>query len=221
MTRTIGFCFAASVFALLGCQRVYYGTMEKLGYHKRDLLVERVEDARDAQGEAKEQFQSALDAFSEVLSFSGGELEDKYRQLKGQLEVSESKAKAMRTRINDVENVSEALFDEWKAELKQYSNDKLRRSSERRLEQTRLSYDQLIGAMKRAEAKIEPVLSAFRDHVLFLKHNLNARAVASLQDELLTIEDQVAVLVREMEASITEADQFIAEMTSPGEAGIE
>jgi hypothetical protein len=63
--------------------------------------------------------------------------------------------------------------------------------------------------MKRAEKKIAPVLSAFRDQVLFLKHNLNAQAVASLQGELVSIESDVASLIREMEASINEADSFI------------
>ena len=44
---------------LVGCSSAYYGTMEKLGYHKRDLMVNRVESARDAQEDAKEQFESA------------------------------------------------------------------------------------------------------------------------------------------------------------------
>jgi hypothetical protein len=63
--------------------------------------------------------------------------------------------------------------------------------------------------MRRAEAKIEPVLAAFRDQVLFLKHNLNARAIASLQDELDSVEADIAVLVQELEAAIAQADTFI------------
>ena len=55
------------LMALLGCSSAYYGTMEKLGYHKRDLMVNRVESARDAQEEAKEEFELALEKFSSVL----------------------------------------------------------------------------------------------------------------------------------------------------------
>ena len=40
-----------------GCQKAYYGTMEKFGVHKRDIMVDRVEEARDSQQEAKEQVQ--------------------------------------------------------------------------------------------------------------------------------------------------------------------
>ena len=31
-----------------GCSKAYYGAMEKVGIHKRDILVDRVEGARDA-----------------------------------------------------------------------------------------------------------------------------------------------------------------------------
>ena len=200
------------LLGLIGCQGVYYKTMEAFGRHKRDLLVDRVQDARDAQQDAKQQFQSALEKFSAVVDFSGGQLEEKYNQLNSELEKSESKAKAVRKRTGSVEDVAEALFDEWESELGQYTNEKLRRSSQQKLEQTRQRYAQLIGAMKRAEAKIDPVLSAFRDQVLFLKHNLNAQAIASLHDELASVETDIGSLIREMEASIAEADAFISAM---------
>lgn len=194
---------------LFGCETTYYKTMEKFGYHKRDLMVERVEEARDAQNEAKEQFESALEKFSSVLKFEGGELEEKYEKLKAEYEKSESKAEAVRDRIEAVEDVAEDLFDEWQDELNQYTNQSLRQSSERKLKQTRRQYSQLIRAMKRVEKKIDPVLSAFRDQVLYLKHNLNARAIASLRSELVSVEANVASLIKEMEASIAEANTFI------------
>ncbi|MBN1788787.1 MAG: DUF2959 domain-containing protein [Sedimentisphaerales bacterium] len=196
-----------------GCQSVYYKTMETFGKHKRDILVNRVEDTRDAQEEAKEQFQTALEKFTAVVDYSeGGELERKYKELSGELERSETKARAVRKHIKDVEDVSEALFDEWQDELEEYSNDHLRKSSENKLYQTKQRYAQLIVAMKRAESKIEPVLTVFRDQVLFLKHNLNASAIASLQDELASVQADITSLIKEMENSITEADAFIKAM---------
>ena len=197
-----------------GCETAYYGTMEKLGYHKRDLMVNRVESARDAQEDAKEQFESALEKFSSVLQFDGGDLEDKYDQLKAAYDRSSARAQTVRDRIDSVEDVSSDLFDEWEAELSEYSSDSLRRSSARKLKQTRRQYTQLIGAMKRAESKMDPVLTAFHDQVLFLKHNLNARAIASLQTELISVESEVNSLIKDMNASIKEADAFINAMTS-------
>jgi len=204
--------FVIAALAIAGCRSAYYKTMEAFGQHKRDILVSRVEDARDAQEDAKEQFKSALEKFSDVVEFSGGKLQDKYNQLKSELDKSKSKAKSVRSNISGVENVAEALFKEWESELDQYSSDELRRSSEQKLKQTRQRYLLLITAMKRAESKISPVLTAFNDQVLFLKHNLNAQAIASLQNELTTMEADIATLIKEMEASITEADEFINAM---------
>ena len=195
--------------ALAGCSSAYYGTLEKMGIHKRDLMVDRVEDARDAQEDAKQQFQSALEQFTSVVTVKGGDLEKKYDQLNDAYEESERKAIVVTKRIESVEDVSEALFDEWEDELDLYSSPRLRADSKRKLENTRSDYKRLIKAMKRAEKKIQPVLAAFRDQVLYLKHNLNAQAISSLKNELVFIEDNVAGLVSEMEASILEAEQFL------------
>jgi chromosome segregation ATPase len=174
--------------------------------------VDRVVEARDAQKESKEQFKSALEKFSDVVNFEGGDLEEKYEVLNSEFKRCESKAEAVNNRINDVENVGTALFQEWKAELEQYSSAKLRNSSRKKLEQTRDQYDQVIRSMRKAESKIAPVLSAFQDQVLYLKHNLNAHAIASLKQELVSVESNVATLIREMEAAIAEADGFIETM---------
>ncbi len=198
--------------AVWGCQTAYYETMEKFGYHKRDLLTRDVEKARDAQQEAKEQFKSALDRFTKTLDIQGGELQEKYEALNTEYERSETKAKAVRTRIASVEDVSEALFTEWNSELKEYSSPALRKKSQEQLTRTRAHYAQLIKAMKRAEAKMDPVLAKFKDQVLFLKHNLNAQAIASLKGELVSVEGNVDSLIKDLNASIQEADSFIAAM---------
>jgi hypothetical protein len=208
-----------SAALLLGaCRSAYYDALETVGYHKRDLLVSRVESARDTQDAAKRQFQSALKEFSAVIGFDGGDLERLYDDLDREYTRSDEAAAAVTERIDAVENVAEALFAEWQDELDEYSSDSLRRNSQHQLEDTRTRYARLIGAMRRAEAKTEPVLAAFRDQVLALKHNLNAQAIASLQNELTAVETDIEALIREMEASIKEADAFLNAMQAEGGA---
>lgn len=201
---------------LSGCSSVYYNTMEKLGYEKRDLLVDRVEDARAAQEAAREQFASALDQFIAATNFQGGDLEAAYRRLNAAYAASERRANAVRERIGRVEKVAGDLFSEWEDELDLYTDRNLRRASARQLEQTRARYRQLIAAMQRAEQRIDPVLGAFRDRVLYLKHNLNARAIASLRGDRAEIESSIQALIRQMNASIDEANRFIEEFTQAG-----
>ncbi len=211
MNRSTPWLYGLLIAALFstGCQSIYYNTMEKFGYQKHEILVDRVVDARDEQQETKEQFKTTLERFNEVVNFDGGELEDKYEILNAEFNRCEAKADDVKDRIAAVEDVGEALFKEWTEELDQYTNAKLRRSSQQKLIETRREYDQLIRSMHRAEDRIDPVLAAFRDQVLFLKHNLNASAIASLKNELAVVEIDVDSLIREMETAIAEADGFI------------
>ena len=213
MTSTLRTLFLLSTLLFLGsCSTAYYSAMEQLGVHKRDILVDRVEEARDSQEEAKVQFSSALEQFSTLLNFDGGDLQQTYETLEGEFEQSESRAGDVSDRIRAVESVSADLFSEWEEELGLFTNQELRRSSENSLRETRVRYQQLISAMHAAETKMDPVINAFRDQVLFLKHNLNSRAIASLRSELVTIEGDISQLIIDMEASIAESNRFLTEM---------
>jgi hypothetical protein len=199
-----------------GCQKAYYSTWEKLGWEKRDILVDRVDDAKDSQEAAKEQFKTTLQRFQELTAFQGGELESRYKKLSSEYERAKARADEVSERIVAVDSVAQDMFKEWQDELSQYQNADMRRSSEKQLRATKDRYGELISAMRQAESKMPPVLSAFHDQVLFLKHNLNAQAIASLQGTVGEINDDVAVLIKEMEASIAEANKFMSEVNKKG-----
>ncbi len=194
----------------LGCRGVYYDAMESFGKHKRHILRDRVEAAQTSQREAEEQFQTAYERFVEVTGFSGGDLEAVYNRLADELETSEEKADAVRDRIGSIEVVAGDLFAEWESELDQIQNARLRGNSAANLKSTQARYDKLIRAMKRAEGKMDPVLAAFRDQVLYLKHNLNAQAIAALEGSVAAIEGDVESLISEIRVSIREAESFLA-----------
>ncbi len=194
------------------CDTAYIAAMDKMGYAKRDLLSSRVKSARDAQEDAKKDIQSALDQFGKAVAYQGGDLETTYKKLNSELHNSEDSAEKVRKRIRDVESVTDALFSEWETELGQYSSADLRRKSEVKLSQTKTRYKDMLGAMNRAEQRIDPVLRPLRDQVLYLKHNLNARALAAIKGELVKVDAQVDRLVQDMNRSIAEADKFIQSM---------
>lgn len=211
MVKNFSVIFALSM-VLAGCQSAYFGAMEKVGIHKRDIMVDRVTDAKESQQEAKEEFSSALEEFQTLLGPEDTDLQDQYDELSAKFEDSENAANEVRERIEAVEDVSEALFEEWQQELELYSSTKLRQESAGKLASTKSKYGQLITAMKAAEKRMDPVLNALRDQVLYLKHNLNARAIDGLKGELSSIETNVAQLIMDMEKSIAESEEFIAQL---------
>jgi predicted nucleic acid-binding Zn-ribbon protein len=196
--------------AAAGCSSMYYGALESVGIQKRHILKDRIEDGREAQQDAQEQFQDAFERFKTATSFEGGDLEDTYRALASELEDSEARAADVRERIASIEEVAGDLFEEWEGEIAQISRADLRQKSGAQLRQTKARYAKLLAAMKKAERKMDPVLVAFRDQVLFLKHNLNAKAIASLETQATGIQSDVDALVRDLSASIREADAFLA-----------
>ena len=195
-----------------GCQSVYYEAMEKMGTHKRDILVDRVEEAKGAQEEARAQFASAFDEFLAVSQVDIGDLKSAYDRIEDSFQRSERDAKAVWDRIDSIKRVGKAMFKEWEAELNAYTSIELRRTSEGQMNRTRVLYVKLVSAMERAADKMKPVLDAFRDQTLFLKHNLNAQAVAALDQTSLRLRNEVDTLILQMSASIEEANAFIAKM---------
>ena len=204
--------FMCAPVLLSGCATAAYNIQERFGIEKRDILVDRVAEVAKSQLDAKEEFADALEAFRAVINVDAGQLEDVYDDLSRAHKRAESDADEVRARVKSVKRVSNDLFNEWKSELGQYSDAGLRRASERQLRDTQSRYDVLVDKMDDATASMDPVLSVFRDRVLYLKHNLNARAIAALNSETATLESDVARLIAEMEQSIAAPDAFIAEM---------
>ena len=201
----------AIVLTLLtpGCRSAYYAAYEKFGVHKRDLLKKRVTAARDDQKEAQQQFKDALTRLKEITKFDGGQLERAYTSLKNEYDDCVTQSETVRKRIRDVETVAEDLFAEWEKEIGQIGTPSLRDSSREQLTATRQRYNELYRALKSAEHSMTPVLSQFSDYVLFLKHNLNAQAIASLKGETSNIQQEITRLIEQMNASIARADEFI------------
>jgi ElaB/YqjD/DUF883 family membrane-anchored ribosome-binding protein len=196
-----------------GCattRAAYYDAWEKLGYAKRDRLVDDVKSARDEQQQAKQQFASALDQFKSVVNFHGGDLEAMYDKLHDSYQECDNRAQAVRDKIKSVKHVGEALFDEWKGEIAQMSDDSsLQSQSQALYDKTHERYDDLVAHMDAAAATMDPVLRKFNDRVLFIKANLNAAAIASLQGTDVELGGDIDDLIKQMQSSIDEADKFI------------
>ena len=204
-----------AVLALTGCTSIYYNAMEKIGKEKRDILVQRIVDSKKDQAEAAKQFKTTLEAFQEVTGFDGGNLEKTYKKLNGEFEDAESRANKLSDRIKSIDQVSGDLFKEWGQELSTIKDTTLHTRSQKLLRDTRLRNQQYLQRMRQTERKMLPVLQAFRDQVLFLKHNLNANAIGSLKTNATKMDGDVDLLIADIEGSIKEADAFIQTLSAP------
>jgi len=198
------------LLSLTACQSAYYSAMEKVGVHKRDILVDRVEEAQQSQQQAQQQFKSALEQFSSLIKFDGGDLQRVYEATDSEYQACSKAAEDVTTRINSIENVADALFDEWQNELEQYSNAKLKQDSAKKLADTKRQYTSLLKSMRRAEQSMQPVLASLRDNTLYLKHNLNAKAIGALKGEFSSVQRDISRLISDMNSAIKQSEQFLA-----------
>lgn len=208
----------AGMLAIIGCattRTAYYNAWEKLGYNKRERLVDNVKAARQQQVETKQQFANALEQFKSVVNFQGGNLETVYNKLNKEYERCVSDADGVKSKIQSVKNVSQSLFTEWSGEIAEMKDPTLKGKNQELLDKTKQSYADMITRMDSAAATMAPVLQSFKDRVLFLKGNLNAQAIASLKGTDVQLSGDIDKLIKEMEASIKEADVFIAQNQAP------
>jgi len=199
---------------LSGCESVYYSTMEKVGIHKRDILIDRVEETKDSQEESQEEFQSALDRVTALIDFQGGDLQNTYNALNDDYQSSLDAANEVSENIDKVEDVADALFTEWSEELEQYKSASLKRQSSQKLASTKQQFNTMLRSMRDSESKMQPVLSSLNDNVLYLKHNLNAQAMSEIKGEFTNLKRDIQQLVNDMNQSIADSNKFIEQMNS-------
>jgi len=196
------------------CQSAYYKTMKTFGKEKRDILVKRVIDSKKDQEQTKEKLQTTLESFQELTGFQGGNLEKAYKKLNSEYEDAKGQADKLHDRIQSIDQVSNDLFKEWQSEIDQMDNKNLKSQSAAMLRDSKQRQASYMAAMRKTEAQLTPVLKSFQDQVLFLKHNLNARAIGSLKGTSAKINTDVTALTKSIDNSIQEADKLISSLNA-------
>lgn len=212
--RKLGWLLSlCALFSLGACTSVYYKTMQKLGKEKRDILVQRVKDSKKDQEQTKQQIQTTMEKFQALTGFQGGDLEKNYKKLNDEYERAEGQANKLHDRIKSIDQVSNDLFTEWQKEIAEMTNKQLKSRSATLLKDAKDRQGSYMKAMQKTEDQMTPVLAAFHDQVLFLKHNLNARAIGSLKGTSTKINADVSALTKSIDSSMAEADRLIASLS--------
>jgi len=212
--RTVCIPLIGVILLVTGCTSAYYKTMQTLGKEKRDILVQRIKDAKKDQDQTKQQLQTTMESFQALTGFQGGSLEKSYKRLNSDYESANAQAGKLHDKIQSIDQVSNDLFKEWQGEIAAMGNAKLKAQDTVMLRNAKTRQATYMRAMRRTEDQIAPVLKAFRDQVLFLKHNLNSRAIGSLKGTTAGLQGDVADLIQSIDASSQEADKLISSLAA-------
>lgn len=188
---------------------VKYSAYESVGMEKRDLFKREISNVKEDQEDTGEAFKDALTRLKEIYHVDGGDLEKQYTKLKNSLDDAKEESTELKERIRKVDEVANDLFVEWSDEIKEIKTSDLRSKSSKKLSETKKKYKELERQLQRSEKKIEPVLSKLSDQVIYLKHNLNAKAIGGLKEEQADIQADIKSLIEEVNESTRQADAFI------------
>lgn len=198
--------------AVVACTTVDPYAELDYGQLTREQLTASIEDARDTQTAVRAQFDATLDQFVTLVSADRNNWQTAFDQLKAEYAANQAQAAIIRSLIEDVESHSADLFNEWESELALFQDQNLRFKRELDLQEARRQCGQLLLSLHATENRMIPVLSAFRDYLVFLQDNLDARTVASLQPELAAMAGNIADLFYNIDSTIVESDEFLAEL---------
>ena len=193
---------------LCSCQGLYFSTMERFGVDKRDILVERLETTNDALVVAGVRFDDAVAAYRSVFDAEEGRLEQQFENLSTAQRRCESASEDVNEAIASVQSVATLMFDDWKAETGEIMDADLRRASRDNYTKATARYERTLRAFRRFQARMDPVLTTFRDHVLFLKLNLHPHALGALQEQEEDIVADVKELGELIESAANETTEF-------------
>jgi chromosome segregation ATPase len=185
--------------------------METVGYEKREMLVDRLQEARTDQVEAKQQLQTALYTLTRLGSAPATEMPDLRDDLDKQVGDAENELEDLRSSIAAVESVSGSMFDEWEEELAKYDSDELRNRSKAELQESRKEYSTLITQLKQTEQKLTQLIPPLQDQVLYLEHAVNAGDRVEKPEGLDDVREQISTAIEDLETSIDRTNRFIEE----------
>ena len=205
--------FVLICLMLGSCQTIYYNFWETLGQEKRDLLQSNVAKVQNDQREVQEAFKDTLERVRAEYKLEASDLEDFYDDLSANYEQARARAEALSERTEKVRDIASDLFSEWEAEAKTITNATYRSDSLAKLRVAKTEFGEMDRHMTTVLKKIDPVLVKLNDRVLYLKHNLNARAVQVFQKEFQSVEGDIQSLIKDIEASIEASQSFMAELS--------
>lgn len=198
--------FMGIVF-LTGCSG---GAYKSSGQYKRDILLERVGKTSKCHEEAKKQFEGVLANYSKLVDASDTDqdLRVEYNNLAKSIKKASSVVKDLARKIKNIEKIGKPMFRDWEDELDEYGNETIRRSSEVNLDATRSEYLKVVHTIKDTKVKVEKVLKALNDQMLFLNQNLSLRTLESFKKEVTSLKEEVGELITQLDLAIDETQKF-------------
>lgn len=181
----------------------------------QEELISRVRAAQHEAGEAQEDFTAAFTLYQRITTPQAVELDELADDYADALERCQGRHEELDEHVAAVGAEAEELFAGWNEELTRFSSDTLREKSAAMLADTQARTERVLAALVRVQERMDPLVRKLEDYALFFNHNLNARAIATLEDTYKDFDAEYRALESELASSQQEMAAFLAQFEEP------
>jgi hypothetical protein len=184
----------------------------------QDRLVESVADAREVTTDAHAEFQAAFELYQRLTSPQAVGLVDLSEDFADAVESCQESSEDLAQSLDEVRTESTHLIEGWNAELAGFANDAMRKKSAAMMQDTEDRSGRITASLERLQERMQPVLLKLQDYGLFFHHNLNARALATLEDTYKDFDAEFRALTSEFDKAEREFETFLASFADAPES---
>jgi hypothetical protein len=189
---------------------------------KVDNLVERIERVHLESELSKARMREGLASLAQVADPNmKGDVSIAYADFVKTVEASEKQAKALRAAVEPMKRSAKPFFQQWSDDLQDFTDQKMRKRSRTRLNETRERYEAIVAAVDPALAGYELFNQSMRDNMLFLGNDFNPTSVAMVRGDVRSLTRQAAELDGYFDACLDAARAYVQQAALPTEVAEE
>jgi chromosome segregation ATPase len=178
-------------------------------------LVARARGAEHETQELHTDFAASFHLYQRLTAPQAVQLQQLSEEFEDSVEACEDRAEDLSERMDSIRRETESVVENWTAELGRFSSEAVRKKSEAQMRDTEAYAQRLQAALERLQGRAQPVLLKLQDYALFFDHNLNARAIATLQDTYRDFDGEFKALESELGKTQAEITAFLAHFAEP------
>jgi len=182
------------------------------GVKQAENLVKKTEASAKAITEAREQIKTTLDGYNALIEGNVEDTKKAYGNLQKEMDRSDDRAEDVGKRIDEMNVEADKYFADWTRSLDGISSPDLRARSEERMKDARSRYDQILATTGKAGDMFASFIQNLRDQVTYLGHDLNPRALASLEGDATKLNTAAESFFGKIDSAIDEATSYAASL---------
>lgn len=174
-------------------------------------LTKAAEVAKKDVGGAVTQLGKLLEGYNSIIGGEAKNAMSSYKKLTGDMKNTEKLIQSASKSLAAMNKEAGKYFADWEKDLSGYSDGAMRDKSMARLETTKDRYAELGEKLGQAGEAFAPAIQNLNDQILFLGRDLSPEAIADLQDEAATLNDQVKEVSEQVNSLLQDAPSAEAE----------